>query len=318
LYSLYSLHKMEANILLLCIIGLVAFVHCDKHAIKLVSQRRQLASFPSFSPTVSSTNNCATENKRSMSCGAKAGKNNCCPGLLCHNYQSWRCVKEENKYCAGSNTFSTECGSSYKGAPPECCPGLACKQKRCQEYCAVENERSVGCGAKAGAMKCCPGLVCHEYQTWRCVKEEKAECAGPNTYSKYCGSKWKQAPAKCCSDLICKGFKCMSIITSANPSIMPSSKPSLMQSDKPSAVLSSKPSFQPSAVPSSKPSFKPSSKPSLQLSSQPTFKTSEYPSVESQYPSVESQYPSVESQYPSVESQYPSVESQNITNITIF
>merc|ERR1712228_943495 len=43
-YSLYLLHKMEANILLLCIITLATFVHCDKHVIKSVFQRRQLAS----------------------------------------------------------------------------------------------------------------------------------------------------------------------------------------------------------------------------------------------------------------------------------
>merc|ERR1712174_187320 len=39
-----GLYKMEANMLLLCIIALVTFVHCDKYVIKSVFQRRQLAS----------------------------------------------------------------------------------------------------------------------------------------------------------------------------------------------------------------------------------------------------------------------------------
>merc|ERR1712174_153444 len=37
-------YKMEANILLLCIIALVTFVHCDKHVMKSIFERRQLAS----------------------------------------------------------------------------------------------------------------------------------------------------------------------------------------------------------------------------------------------------------------------------------
>lgn len=74
---------------------------------------------------------CAAENKRSKECGAKGGKDTCCPGLICHEYQSWRCVKDENKKCAGPNTLSKQCGSWYKDAAPECCPKHVCRDKKC-------------------------------------------------------------------------------------------------------------------------------------------------------------------------------------------
>ena len=38
---------------------------------------------------------------------------------------------EKHKTCAGPNTFSKQCGSSYKHAAPSCCPGHVCKDKRC-------------------------------------------------------------------------------------------------------------------------------------------------------------------------------------------
>ena len=35
---------------------------------------------------------CAVENERARSCGASGGKDACCDDLVCHTYQSWRCV----------------------------------------------------------------------------------------------------------------------------------------------------------------------------------------------------------------------------------
>jgi len=70
---------------------------------------------------------CSPENLYSKACGANGGRKECCDGLVCHSYTK-KCVKEENKECAGLYTHATECGSD-KSAAPTCCPGLECKQK---------------------------------------------------------------------------------------------------------------------------------------------------------------------------------------------
>jgi len=120
------------------------------------------------------------------------------------------------------NTFSKECGSTYLKAAPKCCRNLICRNKKCtippktptftpskQMVCAVVNERSQECNSKGGKTKCCPGLVCHKNQSWRCVEEKNRKCAGPNTISKLCNAKWKNAALECCPGLTCKGKKCV-------------------------------------------------------------------------------------------------------------
>ena len=45
-------------------------------------------------PTVTfSPITCAAENEKSTGCGSKKGKSMCCPGLVCHEIQYWRCVR---------------------------------------------------------------------------------------------------------------------------------------------------------------------------------------------------------------------------------
>ena len=47
-----------------------------------------------YSPTVTfSPITCAAENEKSTGCGSKKGKSMCCPGLVCHEIQYWRCVR---------------------------------------------------------------------------------------------------------------------------------------------------------------------------------------------------------------------------------
>merc|ERR1711862_804801 len=76
-------------------------------------------------PTNAPTMSCAVEDEKSFQCnGDMEAKEKCCPGLVCHEYQWWRCVKEENKSCAGPGTFAVECGSKWNKATPQCCPGL--------------------------------------------------------------------------------------------------------------------------------------------------------------------------------------------------
>lgn len=69
---------------------------------------------------------CATENTWSKFCDAKGGEDVCCAGLVCHEYQTWRCVTEEKRECSDVGTLAIECGSSYLEASPSCCPGLVC------------------------------------------------------------------------------------------------------------------------------------------------------------------------------------------------
>ena len=44
------------------------------------------------SPT-KKTSSCAKANKRAKSCGATNGPESCCPGFVCHEIQTWRCVE---------------------------------------------------------------------------------------------------------------------------------------------------------------------------------------------------------------------------------
>merc|ERR1712151_265800 len=70
--------------------------------------------------------NCGKEGKRSLECSGNGGPDKCCPGLVCHRYQTWRCVKDEKKECSDEGTYATECGSSYEEASLSCCTGLVC------------------------------------------------------------------------------------------------------------------------------------------------------------------------------------------------
>merc|ERR1711862_581174 len=73
---------------------------------------------------------CAGEGKKSTNCGAKYGREYCCKGLVCH-FQKWKCVKEENKSCAGKGMISQECGSKWRLASKYCCEGLQCSDGFC-------------------------------------------------------------------------------------------------------------------------------------------------------------------------------------------
>ena len=48
---------------------------------------------------------------------------------------------DENKKCAGQNTFAKECGSSYHKAAPMCCFGLVCKGKKCAPPLVIWNPK---------------------------------------------------------------------------------------------------------------------------------------------------------------------------------
>lgn len=74
---------------------------------------------------------CAVAQEKSRACGARSGKLSCCGDLVCHKKQWWRCVKEENKLCAGPGTLARVCGAKWKKAAHSCCPGLVCKNKHC-------------------------------------------------------------------------------------------------------------------------------------------------------------------------------------------
>merc|ERR1712176_1068734 len=90
---------------------------------------------PTPSPTDSPTKEsslCAIENEKAIACGSKKGNEVCCPGLVCHRYQYWRCVDEENVHCSGANTLAQECGA-WRTASPFCCEGLICAGKFCIE-----------------------------------------------------------------------------------------------------------------------------------------------------------------------------------------
>jgi len=77
---------------------------------------------------------CSGENQRSKSCGGHFGEDECCPGLVCHYYQSWRCVTQENKFCATEGAMARKCGARWKAAPRKCCDDFVCdfKVKRCK------------------------------------------------------------------------------------------------------------------------------------------------------------------------------------------
>ena len=57
------------------------------------SQLPSATTIPTFSITMAPTAKCAMENKISKECGGKVGESSCCPGLVCNEYQTWRCVK---------------------------------------------------------------------------------------------------------------------------------------------------------------------------------------------------------------------------------
>merc|ERR1740123_2026450 len=74
---------------------------------------------------------CSEEGVKSRECGSMSGSSICCEGLVCHAHQSWRCVEEENKFCAGHNTLAQDCGSKWNKAAPNCCDGLVCDGSFC-------------------------------------------------------------------------------------------------------------------------------------------------------------------------------------------
>ena len=39
---------------------------------------------------------CGVEHTRSLECSGNGGPDKCCPGLVCHEYQTWRCVTGKN------------------------------------------------------------------------------------------------------------------------------------------------------------------------------------------------------------------------------
>jgi len=69
---------------------------------------------------------CANEYEKALTCGSKKGTSSqCCHGLTCHLHAP-KCVKEENKSCAGINMVAKECGSTNNVASSTCCSGLIC------------------------------------------------------------------------------------------------------------------------------------------------------------------------------------------------
>lgn len=70
--------------------------------------------------------------------------------------------------------------------------------------CAVEFEKSKGCGAKDNSVKdeCCDGLVCHTYHKSRCVTPQNNKCAIKGTLARKCGAWWADSK-KCCGGLVC-------------------------------------------------------------------------------------------------------------------
>jgi len=92
-------------------------------------QCKQLTASPSASPTKPLT--CAKEGEASLDCGAKKGESKCCNGLVCHELQSWRCVEDEHKFCAGPGTLSKQCGVTWNKAAQDCCDDLICKDGTC-------------------------------------------------------------------------------------------------------------------------------------------------------------------------------------------
>ena len=61
------------------------------------------SSMISETPTSTRQIKCAKEYQKSKACGASKGRSSCCSGLVCHKYQTWRCVKGKvNTKCAFS------------------------------------------------------------------------------------------------------------------------------------------------------------------------------------------------------------------------
>jgi len=156
---------------------------------------------------------CAVEGERSLDCGSSYphASQSCCEGLVCHDKHTWKCVKEENKSCAGADTISHQCnpGTKYPLAPKECCEGLECIGDQCVEpsfgECAAKGQPAKNCGANSpkAATMCCAGLKCHATQNWRCVEADKYTCAGEGTLARECGSLMHNGAGKCCEGLKC-------------------------------------------------------------------------------------------------------------------
>jgi len=199
-------------------LGIFLVLHASKSTFGFITSEKESINYDpdmiSQRELQTGESTCALDGEKSLECGSGQGKQYCCPDLVCHEVQKWRCVTEENKFCAGAGTLAQACGSKWNEAAKECCDGLTCDGKFCVNTadageCAVENEKSLGCGAKKGLQSCCTGLVCHEIQTWRCVTEENKFCAGPNTLAQTCGSDWEYAAKDCCDGLACDGKFCV-------------------------------------------------------------------------------------------------------------
>merc|ERR1712194_696478 len=70
------------------------------------------SSASSDSPTISTIQTtCAVENEKSKKCGSTHSKDECCPGLVCHEIHKRRCVPPKNKRCAIKGTRARKCGA---------------------------------------------------------------------------------------------------------------------------------------------------------------------------------------------------------------
>jgi len=96
---------------------------------------------------------CATEYKRSRSCGARMGRRECCSGLVCDT-DTGLCVKDTSSTATYSPTV-------LSNTPPTASPF--------HRSCATEYEKSRSCGARLGRRECCSGLVC-DTDVGLCVK----------------------------------------------------------------------------------------------------------------------------------------------------
>merc|ERR1711971_1001021 len=91
------------------------------------SRTQSPSSAPSDLRTISPIGiTCAAENEKSRKCGrGKQGKDECCPGLVCHKIHQNRCVPSENTRCAIKGTVARKCGAGW-AASRRCCGGLVC------------------------------------------------------------------------------------------------------------------------------------------------------------------------------------------------
>jgi len=120
---------------------------------------------------------CAIENEKSLACNSKKGKDVCCPGLVCHHYQYWRCVDEENIHCSGLHAAAQECGG-WKNSSPFCCDGLVCDGKFCRVPPTDEPTNSPT-NVPANSREC-PHQECID----RCIVQYKGDGTSGRSY--YC------------------------------------------------------------------------------------------------------------------------------------